>query len=107
MNKVYLLILMVLFSPPGFSTESWLCTEEGAVQEGHELSVCGIGESMTEGAARSSALKNAIEEAVILCDLSSSCRGHKTTVLPKRTTCSQDKQGVWKCFRMILVSIEK
>lgn len=99
--------LFVLALNSAFATEDWLCTTEAAVREGTKLSVCGIGESMYEGDARSRALRNAIEDGKLLCEVSSDCRDHKTKVLPQRTSCSQDKQGLWKCFRLVVISIDE
>lgn len=102
--KRILLAMMILISI-GAEAEDWFCTEEAAVRDGNQLQVCGIGESMTEGGARSRALKLAIEEASLLCSVSTDCRGQKVMVVPKRTTCSRDKQGIWKCYRLVLVFI--
>lgn len=101
-------ILFVLFiSSSAFATEQWFCTDESGKRDGDTVLACGVGESTTEDYARKRALTSAIYEFQTICDMSSECAGRPTSVEPKRLTCSQDKQGLWKCYRLIAVTLGK
>lgn len=84
---------------------NWFCEEESGKRDGNTIWACGVGEATLEHLSRKYALDHAIEEFNTLCQISSDCRGKKTSVEPKRMTCY--KNGIiLKCYRLIQVTID-
>lgn len=98
--------LIILFFIQTASAESgWYCEGEAAARNGNIYAACGVGEGMDESYARQRALNFAIAEFSTICELSSDCAEKPRTFEPKRTTCNQGKTGIWKCYRMIEITV--
>lgn len=104
--KTWIVSFMVFLPLTAFAKDGWVCEEEASVKDGEVYSVCGIGESMEEGYARTRALQAAFTEFDLICGASSDCHHRPNYVVPKRTTCERSKQGLWKCYRLIEVTLK-
>lgn len=102
-----LVLILLLFSHAAYSEtkEQWFCTDETSQRQGDVWYACGIGEGMTEGEARSLSLTASIREFGRVCEISSDCNGVKRTVEPKRTSCLESKDKIWKCYRLIQITL--
>ena len=86
--------------------DQWFCTTESGQRDDNKILACGIGDALNnESLARILALKRAIEEFKMICDISADCIGRKYIVIPKRTECVIDKIGLTKCYRLIEVTV--
>jgi len=94
-------LILFFISATSFSKESWLCTSESSQIENDRVLACGIGEALTEGAARKQAFNSAKAEFNHVCDVNTFCGAHKYAVEPKRTTCEHLEVG-WKCYRLVV-----
>jgi len=83
----------------------WFCDSESAKRDDDVFWACGMAEGISEGVVRADALKAAIQEFNMVCELSTDCRGRGRRVTPARTTCTEAKNGVVKCVRMIEVEL--
>lgn len=108
--KTILIILFTIAWLKATAAEQWFCVDDQAMRQGNTLSICGVGTSSTEGAARESALANAIREFHAMCNLSSDCHGHKISVEPKRSTCGHIMAGStfnsFTCYRLFNFTIQ-
>jgi hypothetical protein len=111
-----LLPLLLLLSLPsrGLAIDvPWLCTEESSQRQGNTVLSCGVAVGDDENEARSKAFDNARNEFKKICDASSDCRGHETTVTPKRTTCDEitgktaQIETKYRCYRLLAFTIGK
>ena len=84
--------------------ETWFCTETTSERIGNTIQACGIGEGNDENTAREASFKAAEKEFNNLCKMDDYCRTHKITVIPKRSSCEENKEH-YKCYRMISFSI--
>lgn len=100
----YIMFLILFMSSTVRAGDQWLCTEEASQRSGDVISSCGIGESESEGEARSMAFDNAKAEFARICETSSDCVGHEISTHPKRTSCEQ-KNGKYKCYRLVQYAI--
>lgn len=98
-------VIWKLFISTVFAAESWLCSTQSSKIVGDHVKACGVGHGINEDQARSSAFDSAQIEFKKLCKISSSCRDHKVTVDPKRTTCDQVGKK-WKCYRLLEFTIQ-
>lgn len=96
-------ILCLLFFANSAFADGWFCEQDAAKRTENGFWVCGMGESLHEGDARARAQTDALRSFRQLCDESSDCISAKTSVVPERTSCSQDRQGIWKCHRLIII----
>ncbi len=103
--KTFLMFILISVSAAN-AQDGWLCEQEAGIRDGKVYAICGIGESLEEQYARARALTAAIEEFETLCDVSSDCFRSQRVVIPKRTACEQNKQGLWKCYRLIEVTLK-
>lgn len=85
--------------------EHWTCTDDSTQRQDNIWYSCGINQSDTEAVAMRHALQEALIEFDTLCKLSSDCHGHKRTMEPKRSSCVQLSNGVWKCWRMVQITV--
>lgn len=111
-------LLLSLLISMAFGAEqnpSWFCIDESGQRNGNVLWACGVGEAVTESAARQEALEAAFHEYHAICAESSNCQ-KKPTIEPKRLSCIESKitkppslmyeSGIvkwWKCYRLIEV----
>lgn len=104
MNKIFVVILVCTVSLSAFG-DDWFCTEESSSRSGHVFSTCGVGEATTESLARQAATDNARLEFDTLCNQDVICKAHDVSVNPKRQSCSQLRDGSFKCNRLIEYTI--
>lgn len=96
-------ILLLAFS--AVSQDQWLCVEDSSqVREG-EVIACGVGENLSEGAARREAFEDAKFEFNQVCGPDTACGLHKYAVKPQRAACEK-KDGLWKCYRLVVFRFE-
>jgi hypothetical protein len=112
MSRRLLPLLLLALPAHGFASETpWLCTEESSQRQGNTVLSCGVAVGDDENEARSKAFDNARNEFKKVCDASSDCRGHETTVLPKRTSCDEitGKTALmdtkYRCYRLLAFTI--
>jgi hypothetical protein len=113
--KRCLLLLFLLWLPSRvFAAEAqWLCTEESSQRQGNVVLSCGVALGDEENEARSKAFDNARAEFKKVCDASFDCRGHETTVTPKRTSCDEiagktaQIETKYRCYRLLAFTIGK
>ncbi len=101
----YLFILFI--SLPAAAQDQWFCTTESGKRQGDTIFACGTGEGMSEEYARKRALTNALGEFQIICEASTECRNRTTMVEPKRMTCTEASNGIWKCYRLVAITLGK
>lgn len=82
--------------------DGWFCEQDAGKRTENGFWICGLGESLSEGDARSKAQSDAIRSFQQLCEASSDCVSAKTSVVPERTSCKQDRTGIWKCYRLVI-----
>ncbi len=99
------LILILLFSIQTQAKEQWFCTDDQATREGNSYAICGVGTDMYEGDARQEAMKKAKREFQEMCRMSSDCKKHSISVMPKRSTCFQ-QAGMFTCHRLFIFTVE-
>lgn len=100
-----IIIMILLLGSIAHAGDKWICTDESSSRDGNVWTACGVGEGSEERSARETALKATISEFATICALSTDCNEKRRTIEPKRTTCSEARNGVWKCYRMIQVTI--
>lgn len=92
--------------------QDWFCTDDQAMKTGNTYVICGVGTYSTEGDARTKALDNAMNEFMVICELSSDCKGHKISVEPKRSSCFENTKKDhsrfenFTCHRMFLFTVQ-
>lgn len=96
---------MMFFSLPAFAKDDWFCERESAERNGGVYNICGVAQSNDETYARSRALSAALGDFDKMCSESADCDGRPKTVEPGRTSCSVEANGLWKCYRMITITI--
>lgn len=105
-------IILLALSANAEEKASWFCTDDSAMRTGNTYVICGVGTFSTEGDARRLALENAVNEFMVMCNLSSDCKNHKIVVEPKRSSCykaSANEKSRWSnysCHRMFLFTIQ-
>jgi hypothetical protein len=85
--------------------ERWTCTDDSSQRNGSVWSLCGVAQAKTEANARELALDKAIYEFKALCEIDTGCKDHNKTVEPKRTSCKRYVNDMWKCWRMMQVTV--
>lgn len=100
----FIILVLALVSQSVFADE-WFCSTESGQRSGDTILACGVGEGMLEQHARKLALANALDEFQTICQASTECRNRTTSMEPKRLSCSKDKQGIWKCYRLIAITL--
>lgn len=98
----HLTLLSLILSNTAYC--DFFCPTDGSQRRGDTYLACGQGNATTELVARNRAFYDAMREFVITCELSDDCRGHKTSVTPKRTECSTTAGGI-TCMRLIEVAV--
>lgn len=103
--RLFIVLFLVASMAHSEASETWTCMDDSSSREGALWTACGVGEGIGEREARDQALRSAINEFGTICAISSDCDGHKRTVEPKRITCTHYKSGLWKCYRMIQITL--
>lgn len=99
-------LILTLFTSPAFAKDTWLCTDEGSQSRGEHVYACGVGTAVSEEAARDRSFDAAEVEFLKICRLNASCWHHKTTAVSQRITCDQINRYQWKCYRLLLYTIQ-
>lgn len=105
MSKLTIALVFSLVCSNSAFGDEWFCSEESSSRSGHVFSACGVGEAPTESLARRVAADNTRNEFDALCAQDVLCKTHEISVNPKRQTCSQLKDGTFKCNRLIEYTI--
>lgn len=106
--KTYIQILGLFFLSLAQAETTWLCKEESSRRQGDDtVLACGIGIASDENEARLQAFDNAKLEFDKLCKASDDCQGRPVSIEPKRTTCEQDSDQIFKCYRLLAFTITK
>ena len=109
------LFLFLLWLPSQIlaADSAWLCTEESSQRRDNTVLGCGVATGDDENEARSKAFDNARTEFKKICDASDDCRGHETSVTPKRTSCDEiagkmgQMESKYRCYRLVAFLIGK
>jgi hypothetical protein len=99
----YALLLMV---SQAFAQDTWSCVTDSSHMRSNQFYACGVGQSKWEGIAREHAFARAQNEFIELCNLSTECIKKKRLIDPGRTSCDRVPNGDWKCYRLILITLE-
>lgn len=103
--KRILYAFLIFTSQISAAADGWFCENDASKRNDNVYWSCGVGESTTESLARTQALKMAIQEFLMVCEMSTDCNGKPRTVEPKRTSCTEGKSGIVKCVRMIEIRV--
>lgn len=99
----------LMFCKSALAKDNWFCEREAGVKIGNTYQICGVSERENdEGMARGDALKKALQDFYQICGLSADCAGHPLSVEPGRTSCEEEKFGVyhyWKCYRLVKITV--
>lgn len=96
-------IFLLLFVCQTALADGWFCEQDAGKRTEDGFWVCGMGEALQEGVARANAQSDALRSFHQLCGSSSDCVDAKTSVVPERTSCKQDRTGIWKCHRLLII----
>jgi hypothetical protein len=107
MKTVSLLLLLISCSCFPGENGQWFCEIESGKREGGTIWSCGVADGVDEGGARANALKEAYREFYSICNESSDCADKPKVIDPQRTSCKIKPNGLWKCVRLIVVTLQK
>ena len=103
--RVIVSIIIITQSPCLYA---WYCKDVASERlNKNTINACGIGTASTEAKARDLAFSNSKREFSRVCGVSDYCKNRNWDILPQRADCQKQKNGKYKCYRLLQFKIGK